>query len=129
MIVMAPISIGELFDKITILKIKSMRITALDKRVNISSELRQLQEIAKSAVPPSKEIEDLVATLHAINEALWDIEDGKRAYEREKDFGEHFVQLAREVYLKNDERARVKRRINMLTGSALVEEKSYLNIE
>jgi hypothetical protein len=115
---------GELFDKITILQIKKERIKDEKKLVNILGELAILEEVAKK-IPSSVELMKFNKELKTINEKLWDIEEGKRQCEREQRFDAHFIALARRVYLDNDERARIKREINSLTESTIVEEKSY----
>lgn len=116
---------GELIDKITILEIKSDRIVDADKLANVRIELETLEACRDSAVPTSEDLERLTANLRKVNEALWEIEDDIRDCERDGDFGEKFVELARAVYKTNDERAELKREINVLLGSRLVEEKSY----
>lgn len=125
MSILAPISAGELVDKITILRVKAERIGDAAKEANVRKELVLLEGIAAGALTPSAELDRLTAELTEINAALWDIEDGKRACERSQDFGPEFVALARQVYMDNDKRAAVKRQINALTGSDIVEEKSY----
>ena len=123
--ILAPVSAGELIDKITILRVKATRIDDAAKEANVRTELALLEETAARELPPSPELDDLVAQLTQINAALWDIEDGKRDCERRQDFGPDFVALARRVYIDNDRRAAVKRQINTLVGSEIVEEKSY----
>jgi hypothetical protein len=123
MALLAPISAGELIDKITILRIKAERI-APEKRANVRHELEQLEALAARELA-AVDLAALTAELTAINAALWDIEDGKRDCERRGDFGPAFVALARSVYIENDRRAAVKRRINDAAGSDIVEEKSY----
>ena len=123
MALLAPISAGELIDKITILRIKAQRIAA-DRRANVQHELGLLEALAKRELA-GVDLDALIAELTAINAALWDIEDGKRDCERRGDFGPDFVRLARSVYIENDRRAAVKRRINDAAGSDIVEEKSY----
>jgi len=125
MSILAPISAGELVDKITILRVKAERIGDAAKEANVRKELALLEGIAADALTPSAELDALTAELTAINAALWDIEDGKRACERNQTFGPEFVELARRVYKDNDKRAAVKRQINELAGSDIVEEKSY----
>ncbi|PVM89572.1 DUF6165 family protein [Caulobacter radicis] len=125
MSILAPISAGELVDKITILRVKAERIGDAAKEANVRKELALLEGIAADALTPSAELDALTAELTAINAALWDIEDGKRACERNQTFGPEFVELARRVYKDNDKRAAVKRKINELAGSDIVEEKSY----
>lgn len=120
---------GELIDKITILKIKSDRITDAGKLSNIRHELDALTREREANVPQSAELDRLEADLRAVNEALWVIEDDIRACEAKKDFGETFIALARSVYRENDKRAALKRQINDVTGSTIVEEKSYTEFE
>ena len=116
---------GELIDKITILLIKSERMDDPDKIANVQLELDILQAIHESSIPGSPALDGLTAKLKRVNEALWEIEDDIRACEAERDFGDTFVQLARSVYRTNDERAQLKREINVLLGSQILEEKSY----
>jgi hypothetical protein len=123
--ILAPVSAGELIDKITILRVKAMRIGDPAKEANVQLELALLEATAARELPTSPELEGLIAELTEINAALWDIEDGKRDCERRQDFGPKFVELARRVYIDNDRRAAVKRAINTLVGSEIVEEKSY----
>jgi tetratricopeptide (TPR) repeat protein len=120
----APCSLGELIDKITILRIKAERIGEPEKLLNVHRELRLLERLVyeDGAFGP---IDLLTDALAAVNGRLWTIEDALRACEREGDFGPRFVALARSVYCENDTRAAIKRAINGLAGSALVEEKSY----
>jgi hypothetical protein len=124
MLVHIPVSAGELVDKITILRIKGERIEAA-RKTNVARELRLLEKIMLEALPASPELEALTARLGEINARLWDIEEGKRACEQRGDFGAGFVALARAVYIENDRRAALKRRINELTGSEIIEEKSH----
>jgi hypothetical protein len=124
MLINIPVSVGELFDKITILRIKAARLSDAGQVANVRRELEALEAVAAGA-PGSPELDALVARLQAINDALWDVEDGKRAHEREGRFDADFIALARRVYKENDQRAAVKREINQLTGSTLVEEKSH----
>ena len=126
MIVMAPISVGELVDKITILLIKQERIVAKDKLENINNELEKLTSILDTLTNEHFDsIAGLFLQLKDINNQLWDIENYKRACESTGNFDLIFIEAARNVYLKNDQRARIKREINTLCGSAIVEEKSY----
>ena len=120
-----PVSWGELIDKITILEIKAARISDPARRANVVRELEALTEARDrgGALPAS--VEEPTCDLRAVNEWLWDIEDEIRECEKHGDFGPRFVELARSVYKTNDRRAALKRRINDLLGSALVEEKSY----
>ncbi len=122
--VMAPVSPGELLDKITILEIKSERIEDADKLKNVRYELELLTRLWNEAVPDA----DLAAEraeLKSVNEKLWVIEDDIRDKEAEKSFDAAFVELARSVYYTNDRRAAVKKQVNLKLGSAIVEEKSY----
>ena len=121
----AEISPGELIDKITILEIKLERLDDAVKIANVRTELKTLAATRDAAVPASLELDSLTAELKEINGRLWEIEDDIRDCERYKDFGTAFVALAQGVYTTNDRRSRVKRRINELLGSRLVEEKSY----
>jgi len=116
---------GELIDKITILKIKADRITNAAKLENVHCELATLEAARDQALTSSAKLDELTSQLLSINERLWDIEDHIRDCEREKDFGERFVELARSIYKSNDRRAALKREINELLGSRLLEEKSY----
>ena len=125
MSLMTPISCGELLDKLTILRIKKDRIHNEEKLKNIINELKQLTRIFDDQVEKSSELDRLIDELRAVNEQLWDIEDEIRACEKDKDYGERFIELARSVYLTNDKRANLKYQINSVTGSELVEEKSY----
>jgi len=122
-----PASVGELIDKITILEIKQQLITDAAKRANVARELQALlQVVAQQQLGyPSGALAGLGAALAAVNRQLWQIEDDIRECERQADFGARFVELARAVYHRNDERAAIKRRINAQCGSELVEEKSY----
>ncbi len=121
---LVPVSVGELLDKIAILRIKSECIVDPAKLANIHKELAALEAVAR-AVPGGPALDALVADLKSVNEALWEIEDDIRALDARGDFGAGFVRLAQAVYRTNDRRAALKREINRLTGSALVEEKSY----
>jgi hypothetical protein len=123
--ILAPISAGELVDKITILRVKAERIGDPVKQANVAKELALLEALAAEALPASPGLALLTAELTQVNAGLWDIEDGKRDCERRQDFGPEFIRLARAVYLENDRRAAIKRAINDETGSDLVEEKSY----
>ena len=122
--ILAPISLGELIDKITILELKQEFITDSDKLSNINHELVELNSILKTLLiqpfPQSQR-----EALKAVNRELWHIENYKRGCEQDQVFDRGFIQAAREVYLKNDLRAQIKREINRVTGSAIVEEKSY----
>jgi hypothetical protein len=121
-IVNAPISVGELIDKITILKIKSILIVDTIKLKNIEQELQLLEELKDSL---NIDVDSLQSNLYGVNLELWHIENYKRECEKNQSFGEDFVETARQVYLKNDLRASLKKQINELVGSTIVEEKSY----
>ena len=120
-----PVSPGELVDKITILEIKAERIAEEAKLASVRTELNLLRAARDRAARPSAELARLTADLKHANEALWEIEDRIRDCERSGDFGPRFIELARAVYRTNDERAAIKRRINLLLGAAFLEEKSY----
>jgi len=127
--VTVPVSIGELLDKITILEIKAERIADAAKRANIERELALLNErcatLGLDRTKAKAEIARLIAELGQVNRRLWDVEDDLRRLETRKEFGRDFIELARSVYRENDRRAEIKRQLNRLTGSALIEEKSY----
>ena len=120
-----PCSLGELIDKITILRIKAERIREEEKLDNVRRELALLERLAHEDGPSGPPIDWLTDKLAAVNVRLWNIEDAIRTCERKGDFGPRFVALARSVYGENDARAAIKRAINTLANSALVEEKSY----
>ena len=119
-----PVSWGELLDKITILEIKRERITRAEARDNVVREYRLLRGIGAEVLSRSG-VAPLVAALKRVNEALWEIEDAIREEEAKRQFGTEFVRLARSVYQRNDERAALKREINLALESELIEEKSY----
>jgi len=123
--ILIPISPGELLDKITILQIKAERINDAAKVANVNTELEMLEKVWREAVDADAEISALTAELKKINEALWEIEDDIRDEERNKRFGERFIELARAVYVTNDERAAAKKKVNLHLNSNIVEEKSY----
>jgi prophage tail gpP-like protein len=120
-----PVSVGEVLDKITILQIKLAHISDANKRVNIQNELDALLPLVAGDGFATEEMQGLMAELKLVNEALWDIEDDIREKEAAKSFDAEFIKLARAVYVTNDKRAEIKKQINLATGSALVEEKSY----
>lgn len=124
MIIETPISVGELVDKITILRIKSREIKNADKLENVGAELAKLQHIF-SSLKGMPDILNEFVMLESINKELWDIEDQIRKKESIKEFDDEFIELARSVYITNDKRSDVKKKINEMTGSELVEEKSY----
>jgi hypothetical protein len=120
-----PIATGELIDKITILEIKLARLTDAAKLTHVRGELGLLRQRRADALPTELALDTLTARLRAVNERIWDLEDSIRDCERQQDFGPVFVAAARNIYRTNDERAAIKREINLVTGSALIEEKSY----
>jgi Family of unknown function (DUF6165) len=120
-----PISPGELLDKITILRIKAAQITNVDKLANVRRELDLLESLWQQSTYASSDVAADEAALQAVNQRLWDIEDRIRDKERVASFDAGFIQLARAVYVENDARAAIKKRINLALGSTIVEEKSY----
>jgi len=122
---LVPISPGELVDKITILEIKSQRMTDAAKLANVCTELGMLTETWQTSAGAAIDIDAEWKALRRVNEQLWDIEDRIRDKERDGLFDAQFIELARAVYVTNDERAAIKKRINTRLGSGLVEEKSY----
>jgi len=123
--ILAEISAGELFDKITILEIKKAKISNKEKLIDINKELSSLNETVKKFIPDQSSISKYINDLKNINLKLWGIEDGKRAAEKNKNFDEKFIELARNVYKFNDERAKIKLAINTSLGSNIKEVKSY----
>jgi len=124
-LIQTPVSYGELIDKITILEIKSRRMTDEAKLANVRNELDLLNATWANDAAAQNDIGVERANLFAVNELLWDIEDKIRLKERAQAFDHEFIELARSVYFRNDERATFKRAINLKLGSQLVEEKSY----
>ena len=123
------ISPGELIDKMTILEIKLSNISDKNKLKNIQSEYDVIRGTYLQSIPPTEGLTRLVSELKAVNETLWVIEDDIRECERCNEFGHKFIELARSVYKTNDRRAILKRRINMLLDSSIIEEKSYRSYE
>jgi Family of unknown function (DUF6165) len=123
--VVAEIAPGELLDKITILEIKRSRTKEESKLHNIRVELGALLAVKARSLRSSRELDRITTQLKAVNEELWEIEDNIRLEEKRQDFGARFIELARSVYHKNDKRAALKKQINLLLGSQIVEEKSY----
>ena len=123
--ILAEISAGELFDKITILEIKKEKISNKEKLVDVEKELNSLNNTVEKFIPNQNNISKHINDLKEINLKLWDIEDGKRAAEKEKKFDDKFIGLARNVYKLNDERAKIKLAINTALGSNIREVKSY----
>ena len=124
-LIQTPVSYGELIDKITILEIKSQRIGDAAKLANVRNELDLLNATWANHAASQTDIADERSRLFAVNELLWDIEDKIRLKERAQAFDQEFIELARAVYFRNDERAAFKREINLKLGSQLVEERSY----
>jgi len=123
--ILVEISAGELVDKITILEIKNEKILEKNKLIEINKELNSLLENYNKHLNQTNEIKSLRNELKEINLKLWDIEDSKRAAEKNSKFDEHFISLARNVYKMNDQRAKIKMKINILVGSNIKEVKSY----
>jgi len=123
--ILAEISVGELIDKITILEIKKEKILTKEKLDDVNKELKSLNESMKKYIPNQEEILGYKNDLKNINAKLWEIEDGKRLAEKNKKFDEKFIELARNVYKFNDERAKIKLAINKALGSNIKEVKSY----
>jgi hypothetical protein len=124
-IIHVPVSPGELLDKLTILRIKSRRMSDPAKLENVRVELAALEQTWHTSPYSQADVSADIEALQRVNERLWAIEDEIRDKERAQDFGADFVRLARAVYFENDERAAIKRRINLNLGSSIVEEKSY----
>ena len=131
--ILIPMSPGELIDKITILEIKMERIDSIEKKANVEKELSLLNKVWNDAASENSDLYSGIKTmcndLKKVNETLWVIEDDLRDEEREKRFGERFVELARSVYFTNDKRAALKKDINLHLKSDIVEEKSYQDYE
>ena len=125
--ILTEISAGELLDKITILEIKLNKIKDKESLVEIEKEYKSLKEAQNSNIKLTKDLEDLINQLKEINLKLWDIEDNKRICEKNKNFGEIFIDLSRKVYLNNDKRAKIKSEINKMLGSNIKEIKKYSN--
>ena len=122
---LVPVSPGEVIDKLTILRIKARRIVDAGKLEHVRRELELLERTWRESAYAGRDIGADEAALQAVNERLWDIEDRIRDKERSRSFDAAFVELARAVYVENDQRAAIKRRINLALGSLIVEEKSY----
>ena len=123
--ILAEISAGELIDKITILEIKKEKIKNKEKLSDIEKELKSLKATSADKIPNKNKIKDLIDNLKRINLRLWDIEENKRLAEKNKIFDERFIELSREVYKTNDERAKIKLKINEILGSNIKEVKSH----
>lgn len=124
-IIAVEVGVGELLDKITILRIKTNRMSDATQLEHVRHELKILEQTWSNSACEHESIADLVTKLQEVNIRLWDIEDEIRDCEAKKDFNQRFIDLARAVYITNDERARLKKSINNVCGSAIVEEKSY----
>ena len=120
-----PVAAGELIDKITILEIKLVNIRSKEARANIALELNELQQVLKASRATHPDLNKHTSDLMAINRQLWDVEDQLRLLEKDNNFSDQFIALARSVYKLNDQRSTIKRSINTCLGSRLVEEKSY----
>ena len=125
MTIQATISYGEFLDKLTILEIKNERITDKSKLDNIQKELNLVKQLWQDSPASNIDITSELAALKAVNEKLWKIEDDIRDKERQQSFDQGFIDLARSVYFENDDRANIKKEINIKLGSDIVEEKSY----
>ncbi len=123
--ILTEISAGELVDKITILEIKQNKISDNEKLKEVNKELNSLNDTMRKIIKDETKISEFKKQLKIINLKLWDIEDGKRAAEKNKDFGSNFIKLSRSVYKFNDERAKIKSQINQTLGSNIKEVKSY----
>ena len=123
--ILAEISAGELLDKITILEIKKEKIKDKQKLEAINKELKSLSTTSKEKIPDKSKVEECILNLKKINLRLWDIEEGKRLAEKNKKFDDNFIKLSRDVYKTNDERAKLKLKINEILGSNIKEVKSH----
>ena len=123
--ILAEISAGELIDKITILEIKKTRINDSEKLQDVEKELSTLNDTLKKSIFDKSKIQELIEKLKSINLKLWDIENEKRLAEKKNDFGKKFIELSRNVYKNNDERAKIKLEINNILGSNIKEVKSH----
>jgi hypothetical protein len=119
------VALGELLDKITVLEIKAERIPTPEARANVERELKLLSDVARDVIPDDAEMADLKGRLKDANRKIWDVVDEMHTFETNADYGAAFVQCARTAYLVNDERAAVKRAINVRLGSLIIEEKFY----
>ena len=125
--ILTEISAGELLDKMTILEIKLDKIRDKENLLEVSKEYESLKETKKSNIKLTKDLENLIIQLKEINLKLWDFEDKTRICEKNKDFGQTFINLSRSVYLNNDKRANIKSKINKMLGSDIKEVKQYVN--
>ena len=125
--ILSEISPGELLDKISILEIKMEKVKDKNNLEEIKKEYKILKKIQTSSTEITGKIKDLFQSVKNVNLKLWDIEDKLRIYEKNKDFGKNFIELARQVYLNNDKRAKIKSEINIICGSNIREVKQYVN--
>jgi len=125
--ILTEISAGELLDKMTILEIKLNKIKDKEKLLEITKEYESLKETKKINIKLTKDLEALIEQLKETNLKLWDIEDKTRIYEKNKNFGQEFIELSRSVYINNDKRANIKSKINELLGSNIKEIKQYVD--
>ena len=125
--ILTEISAGELLDKIAILEIKLVKIKDKENLLEINKEYKSLKEVKNSNIKLTKDLENLIIQLKEINLKLWDFEDKTRICEKNKDFGQTFINLSRSVYLNNDKRANIKSKINKMLGSNIKEVKQYVN--
>ena len=125
--ILTEISAGELLDKMTILEIKLDKIRDKENLLEVSKEYESLKETKKTNIKLTKDLENLIIQLKEINLKLWDFEDKTRICEKNKDFGQTFINLSRSVYLNNDKRANIKSKINKMLGSNIKEVKQYVN--
>lgn len=128
-IILAEISPGELTDKITVLEIKKERIKDAAKLENIMTELEILEKTRIENIPPSEEIDKLTAGLKSVNEVIWDQSDAIRIHDMKKEYGPEFVAVSLDIHRSNDKRAAIKKEINLLLASNIIEEKSYDELE
>jgi adenine C2-methylase RlmN of 23S rRNA A2503 and tRNA A37 len=125
--ILSEISAGELLDKISILEIKLEKIKDKNSQQEIKKEYKMLTEIQNASLKIENKIKNLFKSIKEVNLKLWDIEDKLRIFEKNKDFGKNFIELARQVYLNNDKRAKIKSKINIICGSNIREVKQYVN--
>jgi adenine C2-methylase RlmN of 23S rRNA A2503 and tRNA A37 len=125
--ILSEISVGELLDKMSILEIKLEKIKNEESRKKIDQEYQMLKELQKSKIEMTNEIETLFKNIKKVNSNLWNIEDKIRICEKNKDFSQDFIELARSVYFNNDKRSKIKSKMNKISGSNIKEIKQYVN--
>jgi len=125
--ILSEISVGELLDKMSILEIKLEKIKNEESRKEIDREYQMLKELQKSKIEMTDEIETLFKDIKKVNSNLWSIEDKLRICEKNKDFSQDFIELARSVYFNNDKRSKIKSKMNKISGSNIKEIKQYVN--